>query len=56
MSERSDNPSIFQYLKKHWFAIAVILTIVFGYAAGKDRAERDNARDSINGANDDQRT
>jgi prolipoprotein diacylglyceryltransferase len=54
VSERSDNRGILQNLKKHWFAIAVILAIVFGYAAGKDRAERDNTRDSINGANHDQ--
>lgn len=56
MSERSESPGILENLKKHWFVIAIILAIVFGYAAGKDRAERDNARDSINGANHDQRT
>ncbi|MEO0908398.1 MAG: hypothetical protein AAFY07_12830 [Pseudomonadota bacterium] len=35
------------WAKKNWFWVALIVTVFFGYAAGKDLALRDNAADQL---------
>lgn len=42
--------------KSKWFPIALIISVFFGYNFGKDRAERDNMRDSLGGGIHDSRT
>ena len=34
-------------VKKNWFWVALIVTVVLGYAVGKDLALRDNAADQL---------
>jgi hypothetical protein len=40
--------SFFRKARKNWFPIALVVLIFFGYSVGKDRAERDNLKDSRN--------
>ena len=48
MSETASS-NFFRKITKNWFPIALIVSVFFGYTVGKDRAGRDNAKDSISG-------
>ena len=43
MGARTDWP---EWLKRHWFPIALVLVAFAGYGVGKDRAMVDNNRDT----------
>jgi len=40
-----DNEPIGQTMRRHWFWVALVIVVFFGYSYGKDRALRDNAMD-----------
>lgn len=53
MSDAVDRDDFFERVRKRWFPIALIVVVLFGYTLGKDRAERDNARDAAPGVQHD---
>jgi len=40
-----ENEPIGQKMRRHWFWVALVIVVFFGYTYGKDRALRDNAMD-----------
>lgn len=41
-----DGDGVKQSLRKNWFWLALVISVLFGYTYGKDRALRDNRVDA----------